>query len=955
MKQFNKSLAATIDNSWKRHQQLIIDFAYRRRRPPPVPFPGSHRFGDPYWWWWYLARKKWRRNLDELEDFENKNNSKFHKNKKKTEQEKKEEIEHYKKHIDKVRQKLIASADVVEMERLGPSFCRETLRLIQEKNHPHHVPEMLEKSKEEMQQQLRTKGQPRQTVHDPAAALLESMAGEENEKTLLVRDLETTHKWSADANHSWANVFVVDKTTKHPETGENLKRIITDARIANARLENMAKMELFTLETLMNRMSSSLLSSSAKRAYTVSADLRHWFHQIPLPRHFRKYVAIQYETTVDGKRVSRVVYPRAWPMGLHAAPGVGQACTWAMILSDLEDEKVEENDLEETKMKKLENNKKRAVLRKDLGILEHQRFDEYLSWMPLEQGGGVFVLIDNIFVVSPDKKVAELWRGRIADTTNRFNATLKRKKENENNNMNCKEDVDFKILQRGNADEEGQTDIIDFSGIEFSGKGRRVKNIAEDIPELLETTKATEWKTSYRGFASVLGQILWSLRVQGKMMIDITDFIDLYKYAYPTPAPHPFLNMNNNNNKKNNNKLKVQHFFGDLLEIEGSIAHCVSADLKMGKGIALDIKNKYHQVMKDFKNNNINKIEVGDIGIVNNNEHFIYNLVTKQTFNEDVNDERYNKLRNSLRKMIDHMKSEGVTEINIPRLGAGLDKLNWSRVEDMIREEFKNEEIIINIYHQHHKTLAEDIFQQQKETWNSPTTISGDVFLSLKKYYRLARNQNSDNRTNWTPFSTVTSIEESEVVYLATDAAGGEANGIGYIFRKADQKESVWKSVNRDEVKRHEYNIIAYGELYAVKVALEDIFNTYNNNKPKLIMLAIDNQAAKFMIRRGFSPKPEAQQLLKEIFDLLRSTGSKICVDYIRSEDNPADEYSRGDVQLAEEKEEVNRKLILLEHRFKEITVYAAEELRKNGKMQMDASNKNSSTIRSRTDQCAEE
>jgi hypothetical protein len=66
-------------------------------------------------------------------------------------------------------------------------------------------------------------------------------------------------------------------------------------------------------------------------------------------------------------------------MGSSPSAGIGQAITWSLLLAGIE------GDLD---------------ARRSLGIdwpEDKLEFDVYLPWLPLKCGGGVFVLIDNIF------------------------------------------------------------------------------------------------------------------------------------------------------------------------------------------------------------------------------------------------------------------------------------------------------------------------------------------------------------------------------------------------------------------------------------------------------------------------------------------------------------------------------------------------------------------------------
>lgn len=68
-------------------------------------------------------------------------------------------------------------------------------------------------------------------------------------------------------------------------------------------------------------------------------------------------------------------------------------------------------------------------------------------------------------------------------------------------------------------------------------------------------------------------------------------------------------------------------------------------------------------------------------------KRYIYYLVTK-TFS--TGKPTYQHFWSSLKKMRDHIRKNKVTKLAIPRLGCGLDRLEWSRVKSMIEYLFKN-------------------------------------------------------------------------------------------------------------------------------------------------------------------------------------------------------------------------------------------------------------------------
>ena len=76
-------------------------------------------------------------------------------------------------------------------------------------------------------------------------------------------------------------------------------------------------------------------------------------------------------------------------------------------------------------------------------------------------------------------------------------------------------------------------------------------------------------------------------------------------------------------------------------------------------------------------------------------ERYIYNLVTKEKYHEKPT---MTDLRKSLLQMRKHMQEKGVEGVAMPRIGCGLDLLDWQRVRRLLEEVFENSCINIVIY-----------------------------------------------------------------------------------------------------------------------------------------------------------------------------------------------------------------------------------------------------------------
>ena len=132
---------------------------------------------------------------------------------------------------------------------------------------------------------------------------------------------------------------------------------------------------------------------------------------------------------------------------------------------------------------------------------------------------------------------------------------------------------------------------------------------------------------------------------------------------------------------------------GDLFSSpsSSSLAHCISVDCRLGKGIAKIFREKFGRIneIKECK------AKVGEIAVLRDRSRFIYNLVTKEKY---YGKPSYESLRQALEKMKEHAVMNKVTEICMPKIGCGLDGLQWSVVRTLIKNVFQLEPIHLTVF-----------------------------------------------------------------------------------------------------------------------------------------------------------------------------------------------------------------------------------------------------------------
>ncbi|XP_077070493.1 ADP-ribose glycohydrolase OARD1 [Siphateles boraxobius] len=138
---------------------------------------------------------------------------------------------------------------------------------------------------------------------------------------------------------------------------------------------------------------------------------------------------------------------------------------------------------------------------------------------------------------------------------------------------------------------------------------------------------------------------------------------------------------------------QLLHMRGDLFTCPSTdaLAHCISEDCRMGAGIALLFKKHFRGAEELLAQ----KKQPGQCAVLKRSDRFVYYLVTKKRYYQKPT---YDILRKSLVSMREHCLANGVNSISMPRIGCGLDKLEWENVSPIITEVFQDTNISITVY-----------------------------------------------------------------------------------------------------------------------------------------------------------------------------------------------------------------------------------------------------------------
>ena len=141
----------------------------------------------------------------------------------------------------------------------------------------------------------------------------------------------------------------------------------------------------------------------------------------------------------------------------------------------------------------------------------------------------------------------------------------------------------------------------------------------------------------------------------------------------------------------------LQKVYGNkssTLEQRNSIGHCISADAQMSKGFAQFLSERVQRLRRTSRRANLLKDQVFPFWD-SSSRRYIYNLVTKEKYSVKPD---LQTLAITFQNMQAHATMHGVSTIAIPKIGCGLDQMNWQDVVKLLRNIFAYSDIQIVVY-----------------------------------------------------------------------------------------------------------------------------------------------------------------------------------------------------------------------------------------------------------------
>ena len=135
--------------------------------------------------------------------------------------------------------------------------------------------------------------------------------------------------------------------------------------------------------------------------------------------------------------------------------------------------------------------------------------------------------------------------------------------------------------------------------------------------------------------------------------------------------------------------MEVKEIHRNLFTVgnEYYLAHCISSDCKMGAGIAVEFNRRFN--LRSALLRYSEDVRKHPTCIL---EGRVFNLITKEKY---WNKPTYDTIENSLAVMRDIVRKLNIKYIAIPKIGSGLDRLEWNKVKKIIIEVFKDIDVEI--------------------------------------------------------------------------------------------------------------------------------------------------------------------------------------------------------------------------------------------------------------------
>ena len=129
----------------------------------------------------------------------------------------------------------------------------------------------------------------------------------------------------------------------------------------------------------------------------------------------------------------------------------------------------------------------------------------------------------------------------------------------------------------------------------------------------------------------------------------------------------------------------------DLFKVDDSytLVHCIAADAAMGAGIAVQFARRFPNMALTLR---AYTLDVGTAVLFPNQDYKVINLVTKP---KSWQKPSYASFAESIKSMKHIVRLHHIDKIAMPRIGSGLDRLDWNVCRSIIQDEIADVDVEI--------------------------------------------------------------------------------------------------------------------------------------------------------------------------------------------------------------------------------------------------------------------
>ncbi|WP_437921524.1 type II toxin-antitoxin system antitoxin DNA ADP-ribosyl glycohydrolase DarG [Sphingobacterium sp. LRF_L2] len=311
----------------------------------------------------------------------------------------------------------------------------------------------------------------------------------------------------------------------------------------------------------------------------------------------------------------------------------------------------------------------------------------------------------------------------------------------------------------------------------------------------------------------------------------------------------------------------IKFLKGDLLQSDAeALVNTVNTVGVMGKGIALQFKNKYPHNYKVYKEAcKKGELKVGEVLVVKDGdilcEKYIINFPTKEHWRSPS---ELSYIQEGLKALEKSIKEYNITSIALPPLGCGNGGLDWNVVKPMIIDALGDIEIDIYIYEPNLE--IKNILQSEKKTKNAKLTPGKAMLLYLMFHYESVGDISSLFSANKLAYFLQESGENLKLNFQAHHY-GPYAVQLNHVLYSING--IYLKGLEQNEAKAFEPLFLNYEKYQEVEVYVHSQLEQQQRDRLKSVLALIkgfeSTYALELLASVDFSSKQEGVKTVEDI------------------------------------------------------------------------------------------